>query len=116
MRATYVVFVGRRPGLYQDWFECSKQVNGYKGDIYKKYKNKQETKAVFLDFWGTPYDVEPSSSTGSSVYASTSVPPTHQVPISIDGHNKDPSRRRLENIIILLSIVALILSLKVLFD
>ena len=30
----YVVFVGRRPGVYTSWLECQAQVIGFKGNIY----------------------------------------------------------------------------------
>ena len=33
----YAVRFGRIPGIYTSWNECKKQVNGFKGAIYKKF-------------------------------------------------------------------------------
>ncbi|XP_049849374.1 ribonuclease H-like isoform X2 [Schistocerca gregaria] len=38
----YVVKVGRNPGIYRSWEECSSQVNGYSGAVYKSFKSKSE--------------------------------------------------------------------------
>ena len=35
----YAVHKGRIPGIYKDWINCQKQINGYNGAIYKKFKN-----------------------------------------------------------------------------
>ena len=34
MPRCYVVFRGRVPGVYDHWDECSKQVNGFRGNSY----------------------------------------------------------------------------------
>jgi ribonuclease HI len=31
---TYVVFYGRRPGVYYNWAECKAQTNGFSGQEY----------------------------------------------------------------------------------
>lgn len=41
----YAVKEGRKTGVYTDWNECKKQVNGYKGAIYKKFKKESEALA-----------------------------------------------------------------------
>lgn len=33
----YVIFSGRQPGIYQSWHECSQQVLGVRGSVYKRY-------------------------------------------------------------------------------
>ena len=38
----YVVWVGRKPGIYEDWPTCKSQVDGYPGAKYKSYKSKDE--------------------------------------------------------------------------
>ena len=38
----YIVFVGRRSGVYTTWPECQVQVIGYKGNIYKSYRTHHE--------------------------------------------------------------------------
>lgn len=44
---TYVVFVGRNPGLYSSWFECQEQVNGYSGATFNLFPTRQDA----LDAW-----------------------------------------------------------------
>lgn len=48
----YAVKDGRKPGIYESWDECKKQVDGYSGAIYKSFK----TKADALKFLGVPQD------------------------------------------------------------
>ena len=38
----YSVFKGFIIGIYKSWKECEKQVKGYKGAIYKKFKSENE--------------------------------------------------------------------------
>ena len=39
----YVVFKGRVPGLYEHWDDAHRQVNGFKGNIYKGYPTRSIT-------------------------------------------------------------------------
>lgn len=39
MAPCYVVFEGKKPGIYMSWHECSLHVLGYKNARYKKYGN-----------------------------------------------------------------------------
>ena len=43
----YVVFEGTVPGVYEEWDDCVKQVNGFKGNFYKGYKTKEEAEARY---------------------------------------------------------------------
>ena len=43
----YVVFKGRRPGVYSTWELCHEQVIGYKNNCYKSYKCKKEALEAF---------------------------------------------------------------------
>ncbi|NLN95040.1 MAG: ribonuclease H [Bacteroidales bacterium] len=43
----YTVWIGRVPGVYQDWETCSEQVNGFKGAKYKSFPSLQEAEAAF---------------------------------------------------------------------
>lgn len=36
----YVVFEGRKTGVFRDWKTCKDQVNGYPGAVHKKYASK----------------------------------------------------------------------------
>ena len=43
----YAVRVGRAPGIYTSWDSCKKQVQNYKGAVYKKFPTFEEAQ-VFL--------------------------------------------------------------------
>ncbi|MQL94147.1 hypothetical protein Taro_026797 [Colocasia esculenta] len=43
----YVVWVGRRPGVYYSWSECFEQVNGYPGARYKGFATVEEGNMAF---------------------------------------------------------------------
>lgn len=43
----YVVFVGRKPGIYTEWQACSEQVNGYTNALYRSYATEEEAKNAF---------------------------------------------------------------------
>ena len=36
----YVVFKGRVPGVYEHWEDAHRQVNGFKGNLYKGYPTR----------------------------------------------------------------------------
>ena len=38
----YVVWVGKLPGIYESWNECSTQVKNFKNSQYKKYPSFEE--------------------------------------------------------------------------
>jgi ribonuclease HI len=40
----YVVWKGRKPGVYDSWSECYEQVNGYSGPVYKGFHSRGEAK------------------------------------------------------------------------
>ena len=44
MKKWYVVYEGRVPGVYDQWEDCLKQVNKFKG-----YKSKAEAEARYLN-------------------------------------------------------------------
>ena len=45
----YVVYMGRVPGVYDEWEDCLKEVNKLKGNNYKWYKSKQEAEAMYMN-------------------------------------------------------------------
>jgi len=47
--AWYVVHVGKEPRVYSSWAEAHAQVDGFKGNCYKKYKTRNE---ALLAFYG----------------------------------------------------------------
>ena len=49
MKKWYVVYEGRVPRVYDEWEDCLKQVNNFKGNNYKGYKSKEEAEARYLN-------------------------------------------------------------------
>lgn len=47
----YVVWEGKKPGVYATWAECQAQVNGYPDAKYKSYESRAEAEAAFKDGW-----------------------------------------------------------------
>ncbi|TKB56537.1 ribonuclease H1 domain-containing protein [Ferrimonas aestuarii] len=43
----YVVWAGRKPGIYTSWNECKAQVDGFAGARYKSFKTQAEADAAF---------------------------------------------------------------------
>lgn len=50
-RKFYVVWVGREPGIYEDWDDCREQVNGFPNARYKEFDNQT---AATIAFRGDP--------------------------------------------------------------
>jgi viroplasmin and RNaseH domain-containing protein len=49
MKKWYVVYQGHVPGVYEEWEDCLKQVNKFKGNNHKSYKSKAEAEARYLN-------------------------------------------------------------------
>ncbi|MBJ6360946.1 ribonuclease H [Paenibacillus sp. GCM10012307] len=47
----YVVWEGKKPGVYTSWPECQKQVAGTKGAKYKSYESKAAADKAFREGW-----------------------------------------------------------------
>lgn len=43
----YVVWEGRRPGIYSSWADAQEQVNGYAGAKFKSFESRAEAEAAF---------------------------------------------------------------------
>ena len=43
----YVVWKGRKPGIYSSWAECEAQVKGYAGAEYKSFENRAAAESAF---------------------------------------------------------------------
>ncbi|XP_019248399.1 PREDICTED: ribonuclease H-like [Nicotiana attenuata] len=70
----YVVFRGKKPGLYNSWCECAPLVIGFKGSIFKSYKSYDEAVAAFNEFQKeNVYNEEQSSSSCVDESAMSSV-------------------------------------------
>jgi len=42
MNRYYAVLKGRNPGIYTNWLECQKQVDGFSGAVFKSFGNKND--------------------------------------------------------------------------
>jgi ribonuclease HI len=45
----YVVWVGRKPGIYNNWDECKAQVNGFSGAKFKSFKTQRLADDAFVE-------------------------------------------------------------------
>ncbi|HUE97886.1 MAG TPA: ribonuclease H family protein [Anaerolineales bacterium] len=43
----YVVWKGRKPGIFTSWAECEKQVKGFAGAQYKSFESLKEAEAAY---------------------------------------------------------------------
>lgn len=46
----YVVFVGRKPGIYMSWHECYRQVNEFRGALQRSYETVEEAEYAYIQF------------------------------------------------------------------
>ncbi len=44
----YVVWKGRKPGIFTSWAECETQVKGFTGARFKSFPTKEEAEAAFI--------------------------------------------------------------------
>jgi len=53
----YVVWKGKRPGIYESWADCKAQIDGFKGAQYKSFPSFESAKKAFngnyLDYKGS---------------------------------------------------------------
>ena len=49
----YVVWVGIKPGVYDNWADCKKQVDCYLGARYKSFETIDEANQALADGWET---------------------------------------------------------------
>src|SRR5687767_9555107 len=49
----YVVWKGRKPGIYRSWDECKAQVEMFPGAKYKAFKNRSEAEHAYKEGYST---------------------------------------------------------------
>ena len=49
MKKAYVVFKGRKPGIYKTWAECKAQVDGFSGPVFRGYASMEEAEKAFSE-------------------------------------------------------------------
>lgn len=47
----YVVWVGKKPGIYTNWTECQKQINQFFNAKYKSYPSRMEAEKAYKEGW-----------------------------------------------------------------
>ena len=47
---SYVVYKGRVPGVYHNWGDCLREVQGYRGCIYVLYNTMAEAEARYAHY------------------------------------------------------------------
>ncbi len=47
----YVVWKGIRPGIFESWKECEKQIRGVQGAVYKSFPSAEEAQKAFNSDW-----------------------------------------------------------------
>jgi ribonuclease HI len=45
----YVVWRGKKPGIYPHWNECRKQVEGFPGALYKGFPTEEQARSAAMD-------------------------------------------------------------------
>jgi ribonuclease HI len=58
---SYVVWIGRNPGIYNCWADCHLQVHKYSGAKYKSYKSRHEAEQAFHQRWEIHWGKEQAS-------------------------------------------------------
>jgi ribonuclease HI len=66
----YVVWAGKKPGVYDNWADCSENITGTKSAKYKSFKTQDEAFQAFADGWekhlGKATAAAPAKSSASS--------------------------------------------------
>ncbi|RXK40451.1 hypothetical protein M231_02284 [Tremella mesenterica] len=70
MPVYYAVGVGRQPGIYPTWDECSAQVHKHPGAKYKKFNSKAEAQE-YIDTWQSSKPSVPISKPPDSIVPNT---------------------------------------------
>jgi len=82
----YVVWVGRKPGVYASWGECKEQIDHYDEAKYKSYESRAAAEQAYLEGWKKHWG-SGKSSAGASKAKSASADSTQEIDydsISVD--------------------------------
>jgi len=78
----YVVWNGRKPGIYRTWAECEKQTKGFKGAAFKSYQSLEEAEKAFNQ--GGSFGQKAAKGSSSKKQANTSLEAINENSISVD--------------------------------
>ncbi|GET85891.1 ribonuclease H1, putative [Leishmania tarentolae] len=74
----YAVAVGKARGIYSTWAQCSEQVTGYPGSVYKAFRTLDEARSFLaahpLPSTGSAVSIGAASSSGSAAAAAQYLP------------------------------------------
>jgi ribonuclease HI len=62
----YVVWMGRKPGIYRDWIACKEQIEGFENAKYKSFESESEAEKAFASDWKSSYKLTGKRSSTSS--------------------------------------------------
>lgn len=62
----YVVWVGRKPGIYSSWTECQEQINKFDEAKFKSYETKAAAEEAYKAGWKKSWGQGKTASTGKS--------------------------------------------------
>lgn len=78
----YVVWNGRKPGIYRTWAECEKQTKGFKGAAFKSFPTLEEAEKAFNQ--GGNFGQTASKGSSSKKQTSTTFEAIDENSISVD--------------------------------
>ncbi len=78
----YVVWNGRKPGIYKTWAECEKQTKGFQGASFKSFPTLAEAEQAYNQ--GAVGRPATSGKSSGAAGISTSTPPIDENSISVD--------------------------------
>jgi len=76
----YVIWVGHKTGIVDNWEECNRRIKGYKGAKFKSYKNLEDAKKAYESPWS---DNIPSGNKKSSFLTDKNNADTHPIDESL---------------------------------
>lgn len=56
-KKAYVVFIGRKPGIYRTWEECKPQVDGFSGQKQRGFEKYQQAEEAWEAWEMRPQEV-----------------------------------------------------------
>jgi len=86
----YVVFKGRKIGIYNKWHDCKEQVNKFSGALFNGYNTEEEAQIAFTKCFGYKTEVKNSTLHGVNTMNEQSQKKT---PIAIQKSTKNTVRK-----------------------
>ena len=102
--AWYVVFRGRRLGVYSDWAICQAQVSGFRHSSYQKYGTIEEVVHAYQRFLLAQHGVQRESN--DERYSSHKVEGLKHTNADKGEHNKNNNTR--SDVLLVVNILALV--------